>query len=210
MFKFACLILLIVTANLAVGWLSDALNFQIRPSNEDLVHRTVMISAAAYAILLAIPFVPGVEVGLTLIAMLGPKIVFLVYLCTLAGLSISFVAGRLISFDQLIKFFGEINFYRTRQLLESIRPLDTDGRMAFLVAKAPNHWVPFLLRYRYIALAIVINLPGNILLGGGGGIAMIAGISKLYSVSGFLVTITIAVSPVPLAVSIFGHEFLAR
>ena len=35
--------------------------------------------------LIAIPFVPGVEVGLALIAMLGPAIALLVYVATVAG-----------------------------------------------------------------------------------------------------------------------------
>ncbi len=210
LFKFTCFVLLIVVANLVAVWLADALNFQIRPSNEDLVHRTVMITAVAYALLLAIPFVPGAEVGLALIAMLGPGIVILVYLCTLTGLSLSFLIGRLVPLDVLIKFLSELNFRRTSQLLESIRPMNTDERLAFVVAKAPNRLIPFLLRYRYIALAVMINLPGNILLGGGGGIALMAGISKFYSITGFLVTIAIAVSPVPLTVLVFGSEFFNR
>lgn len=59
------------------------------------------------------------------------------------------------------------------------------------------------------ALFIVINLPGNIFVGGGGGIAMIAGASRLYTLPGFLVTIVLAVAPVPLAILIFGTEFLS-
>jgi hypothetical protein len=68
--------------------------------------------------------------------------------------------------------------------------------------------VPFLLRHRYLALAIALNLPGNFLLGGGGGIALLAGVSRLYAVPGFLATVTCAVAPVPLAVLMFGPEIL--
>jgi hypothetical protein len=58
-------------------------------------------------------------------------------------------------------------------------------------------------------LAIVLNLPGNIVIGGGGGIALMAGASRLYSVPGFLVTIVLAVAPVPLAILVFGKEILS-
>jgi hypothetical protein len=66
-----------------------------------------------------------------------------------------------------------------------------------------------LLRFRYLALAVAFNIPGNYLVGGGGGIALMAGVSRLYSVPGFLFTIALSVAPVPLAVLFFGTDFLA-
>jgi len=53
-----------------------------------------------------------------------------------------------------------------------------------------------------------VNLPGNILIGGGGGISLIAGASRLFSLPGFLTTIALAVSPLPLAILFFGKEIL--
>lgn len=207
--KLICLVLLIIAANIATGWIVDALNFEIRPSNEDVVHRMITICAVLYAVLIAVPFVPGVEIGLTLIGMWGPPIVFLVYVSTLAGLSMAFTVGRLIPLTGLIKLLRDLDFHRAGRLLRTIEPMDREGRLAFLVSNAPNRFVPFLLRHRYIALAIVINLPGNIVIGGGGGIALMAGVSKLYSLPGFLATIVLAVAPVPLAILLFGKTVLS-
>jgi predicted membrane protein len=207
--KLAALILLIIAAHLVSGWIVDALRFEIRPSNEDFVHRMMMIWTVAYALLIAIPFVPGVEIGLTLIGMLGPRIVFLVYVSTLAGLFASFVVGRLVSLTWLAKLFETLNFNRASQLLNTVEPMDRKERLTFLVSKAPNRLIPFLLRHRYGALAIAINLPGNIVIGGGGGISLMAGASKLYSVPGFIATIALAVSPIPIAILIFGTDFLS-
>jgi len=208
--KIACLIAMVIAANVLAHQLADTLNFQIRPSNEDAIHRTIMVSAVLYSVLLAIPFVPGAEVGLALIAMLGPPIAFLVYLCTVAGLSLSFIAGRILPLVGLIRLAEESNFKRMSKWLKAIEPLDQQERLALLASKAPNSFLPFLLRYRYLALAVALNLPGNFLIGGGGGIALLAGVSRLYSVHGFLATVAVAVAPVPLAVLIFGKEFLAR
>jgi hypothetical protein len=61
---------------------------------------------------------------------------------------------------------------------------------------------PFLVRHRFIALAIVLNIPGNIIIGGGGGIAMIAGMSGLYSLPRYLLTVAIAVAPIPFVISL--------
>jgi hypothetical protein len=84
-----------------------------------------------------------------------------------------------------------------------------DERLRFIVSEAPNRFIPYFLRHRYLSLAIVVNIPGNIIIGGGGGIALMAGISRVYSLTGFLVTLAIGVSPVPIAVLLFGTEFLA-
>lgn len=206
--KVALLLLLIVAGNFMAEWVANALKFEVRPSNEDLVHQTLMASAVVYALLIAIPFVPGVEVGFALIAMLGPPIVLLVYLSTLLGLSISFTVGRLIPLSSLVGLLDRLRFQRTSELLKAVEPLDQKDRLVFLLSKAPNRYVPFLLRHRYVALFVAINLPGNFLIGGGGGISMVAGLSRLFSAPGFLVTIAVAVAPLPIMILLFGDAVL--
>jgi len=208
--KIAVIILVIVTANFTHAWIVDALQLELRPSNEDLVHKMTMVAAVIYAVLIAIPFVPGVEIGLTLIGMLGPAIAFLVYVSTLIGLSLSFVIGRLVSLRWLVGLFDDFQLYRASKLLENLEPLDSEKRLNYLISKAPNRLIPYLLRHRYFALAVIINLPGNIVIGGGGGISLMAGASHLFSVPAFVATIAIAVFPVPIAIAVFGNKFLTN
>jgi len=207
-FKLVCVVALLIAANLLVNALTDALNIQIRPSNEDAVHRTIMVLAVLHTMLLAIPFVPGAEIGLAMIAMLGPPIAILVYVCTVLGLSLSFLVGRLIPLAGLIRLTREFRMQRVSDMLSELEPLDQRGRLDFLVARTSNRIVPTLLRHRYLTLAVALNIPANFLIGGGGGIAMFAGASRLYSTSGFLLTIALAVAPVPLAVLLLGAGFL--
>lgn len=206
--RIVLLVSLIVAANFVAAWLATLLKFEVRPSNEDLVHWAIMTTAIVYAVVMAIPFVPGVEIGLSLIGMLGPPIVFLVYVSTVAGLSLSFVAGRIISLRRLINLFDAFQLKRASGLVGVLEPMSREERLAFLVSKAPNRLVPVLLRHRYLLLAILFNVPGNFLIGGGGGIAMMAGISGLYSTLGFFATVLIAVSPLPLAILILGKAVL--
>jgi hypothetical protein len=51
---------------------------------------------------------------------------------------------------------------------------------------------------------VLINVPGNAVIGGGGGLAFAAGMSGVFSVPAFLLTVAIAVLPVPLAIFAFG------
>ncbi len=206
--KIALLVGLIVGGHYLTHGIATALNFDIRPSNEDAVHRSVLFAAAMYSVLLAIPFVPGVEIGLALIAMLGPKIAFLVYLCTVIGVTISFLVGRLIPLHLLIDIVQGLGLRRTSALLKSAEPLDGNQRLQALTSNAPARFVPLMLKYRYLALAVALNLPGNFIIGGGGGIALLAGVSRLFSLLPFLITVAIAVSPVPLAVFFLGKEIL--
>lgn len=198
----------VLAANFLAAEIAAALQFEIRPSNEDLVHRALMMTSVVYTVLIAVPFVPAVEIALSLLALFGPPVVLLVYLCTLIGLSFSFVAGRLIPSRTLSRLLNELHLRRAGGLVARLEPMDTQARLAYLVEGSPTRVVPLLLRHRYLALAIALNVPGNFLIGGGGGIALTAGVSRLYSPTGFLLTIALAVAPVPLAVLIFGRTVL--
>lgn len=199
-----------VAGNFLAHSIADVLNFQIRPGNEDAVHQTIMVSATLYSLLLAIPFVPGAEIGLAMITMLGPPIALLVYICTIIGLSLSFIVGRSIPLSVLIRFTEYLKLSRTNKLLKDFDSLNNEDRLEHLTNKTPNPFLRGLVRSRYLALGVALNIPGNFLIGGGGGIALFAGISRLYSYPGFLITIVIAVAPIPVAVFLFGAGLLSR
>ncbi len=204
----AVLVATVLGANYVAREFAAALDLELRPSNEDLVHRVLMTASVMYAILIAVPFVPAVEIALSMIAVFGPPVVLLVYVCTLVGLSLSYFAGRLIPCRTLSRLLHELHLRRAGDLVARLEPMDTAARLAFLVESSPTRIVPLLLRHRYLALAVALNVPGNFLIGGGGGIALTAGVSRLFSPVGFLLTIALAMSPVPLAVLIFGRQVL--
>ncbi len=168
-----------------------------------------MILSVLYSVFMVIPFVPGAEIGLMLMAAPGPTIAIMVYVCTIAGLSPGFLAGRLIPVSILASVVDDLGLNHAGKRLRVIEAMTDRERMMLLVDKAPKRFVPDLLRYRYVALAIAINVPGNVIVGGGGGIALFAGVSRRFSLTGYLLTIAIAVAPIPLAVSLFGSEILS-
>ena len=206
--KIAAVIALLVAANFLAHSVADGLNFQIRVGNEDAVHRAIMVAATLYSLLLALPFVPGAEIGLAMISILGPRIAFLVYVCTVAGLSLSFIIGRTIPLSALVRITNKLNLYRTNKLLTDLNARNREEKLEHLSNLTSNRVLRWLLRSRYLSLGIALNVPGNFIIGGGGGIALIAGISRLYSFPGFLITIAIAVAPVPVAVFLIGTEFI--
>jgi len=172
------------------------------PGAGAMLGRIAIATGIVYALFMAIPFVPGVEIGLGLIAAFGESIVHFVYACTLAGLTIAFFVGQTIPASTLARSLSLLSLNRAADLVRTLEPMSREERLAFLAARGPSRLVPFLLRHRYLALGLLLNVPGNIVLGGGGGLAMVAGISRLFSPPAFLLTIAIATAPVPAAVVI--------
>lgn len=205
--KIFLVICLIVIGNVIVRWFTEQLDLELKPSNEATVHKIIIASMIAYTILIAIPFVPGVEIGLAVIMILGPKIVALVYLCTLIGLSLSFMIGRFIPERVLVNLLRDIRLNKASNLLASLEGLDAQNRLKTMLQKSPKKFVPVLLKHRYIALMLAINLPGNTVIGGGGGISLMAGLSRLFRLPVFILAVAVAISPASIAWLVFGKKF---
>jgi len=169
-----------------------------------LAHGMFGVAFAAYVGFSAIPFVPGAEIGLGLLMALGAKGALLVYVGMIAALCIAFCAGRFVPPAWIAGAFGALGLARARDLVLTSSDLTYGERTRFLETHAPARLVPFLLRHRHVALGLLLNMPGNVILGGGGGIAFAAGASRLFSPGAFLLTILIAVAPIPLAFLLFG------
>ena len=174
------------------------INFQLWPEHEHLVITVVWFSIAVYILWMAIPFVPGIELGLALMVMLGSKGVVLVYLCTLLSLSLSFAVGRLIPLQAFARFLGWLHLRKARDLVVQLKALNSEEKLDLLLRTAPPKIVPYLLKHRYLMIALILNLPGNALIGGGGGIGVIAGMSRLYPFPKFMLLVSLAITPLPL------------
>ncbi len=202
--KLALLITLLVGASYAGKWVMGQFDPHLTPASEPMIHRMIMTAMAVYVLLMMLPFVPGVEIGLGLMVMFGAKIVPLVYLATVLALTLAFLIGRLLPQHSIADTFGYFRFDRARDLLRRMEPLDSTQRLEFLMQKASTRVMPFLLRHRFIALAIALNMPGNALIGGGGGIGLVAGFSRLFTLPKFALTVALAVSPIPLMILLTG------
>jgi len=196
--KFSAIVLIIVMANLGTEWLVERLNLQIWPEHLESVDRVVLIAVILYIGLMATPFLPGIEVGLILMTTLGIRGVLVVYVCTIVALTISFWIGKLFPTQLLVSFLRWLNLGRAAALLNGFDTTPPEDRLEFLADKASTRILPTLLKRRYLLLALLFNVPGNVVIGGGGGIAMMAGMSRLYSFPTFILLTSFAVLPGPI------------
>jgi hypothetical protein len=153
-----------------------------------------------YVILTAIPFVPGTEIGVALLLVFGAPIAPIVYLSTIAALSLAFAVGRLVPEPKLAGWLARHGFFKLAGLIDAFVRLGPERRDRYLTRTAPRWLRPWLVDHRMITFVVLINLPGNTLVGGGGGIALVTGLSKLMPVRQFLLGVALAVAPVPIAV----------
>jgi len=197
-FKISLIVGLLVLVNYGGSLVVEQINFQLWPEHEHLMITVLWFAIVVYVLWMALPFVPGIELGLALMVMLGTRGVVLVYLCTLLSLSLSFTIGRLIPLNGFARFLGWLHLHKAQDLVLQLEPLNSEEKLNFLLRTAPSKVIPFLLKHRYLTIAIALNLPGNALIGGGGGIGLITGMSRLYPFPKYILLVSLAITPLPI------------
>lgn len=161
----------------------------------------LLAGAVLLALMLGVPFVPSVEMGLLVMAVFGPMGAAAAWLATIAGLSMAYAAGR----------YMPAAWVRGWLERHGLFPKDAGGANEAVAAmlegsrlssRVGGRLAGFLLRRRYLLFAVLINMPLNSVLGGGGGIALVCGFSRLYRWKWFLLTTALASLPIPLLVFI--------
>lgn len=202
MIRLCAILLIAYGIHLLMGWVTGLALFE-----DDRLRIGMLVAfLIAYALLIAVPFVPGVEIGLTLMVMEGPWIAPLIYGSTVAGLSLAYAVGEWVPYARLHRVFDDLRLKKPCRLLEAVQPLSRTERLEALRARAPGWLRPLATRYRYVLLGLLVNLPGNAVLSGGGGILFTAGLSRLFLPMQTVLTILVAVAPVPLAVWVFDID----
>ncbi len=207
--RLVVIVAVAVAANIGLVWVQAQLGEPATPGARLMLTGILAISLLSYAVLMAIPFVPGVEIGLSLLLMQGAAIAPFVYAATFFGLALAYLVGRFLPFGVLYGLFADIGLRGACDLLETLRPLSRRERLAMLRDQLPRWLGGPLIRYRYLTIALALNIPGNVIIGGGGGIALVAGLSGAFGARAILLTFALAVAPVPLLVGLFGMDAVA-
>jgi hypothetical protein len=173
---------------------------------------TLWTAALIYTTLLAIPGVPGVEIGLLMIVMFGGKGALVVYGCTILALNISFAMGRWMPSLPWVKRWISATTATTAATPEGVvgegaaPPVGGETHLKVALQRSRiGRWVSAWMSTRagfsrYVMVGLMLNMPGNFVLGGGGGIGMLCGLNRAFSWPGFVVVVAVAVSPLPLLV----------
>lgn len=204
--RIALILLIAYLAHLGLSFVESQLKANPTENMRLALNGLVLLALVLYALLIAIPFVPGVEIGLSLLMMRGADVAPLVFIATFAGLTLAFLIGQWLPYPVLIRLFHDLRLGKAAALVERLAPLGRAERLEILREQLPDRLGKIVLRYRYLTVALALNIPGNAFIGGGGGIAMIAGLSRLFSTRIILIWFALAVLPVPLLVMLYGKS----
>ncbi len=210
--KIGCIVILYVSLFSAGywggGWLTEFAAMGFGDDAKSHEFHVLLVGLFFYAMLMAIPFVPGMELSLALFAVFGPKVAVAIYAATVIALTLSFLIGRLLPLSLIASIFDRFGFQRAKDLVLQLQPLSAQEKLDVLVDHAPKRIAPTLLRHRYLAVMVALNIPGNAIIGGGGGIGLLAGITKLYTIPRFIGAVSLATLPVPLFILIMNDVAL--
>ncbi|PWL33919.1 MAG: hypothetical protein DCO97_17085 [Marivita sp. XM-24bin2] len=202
--RLSGLIILLLALVYFAGQVKEAIGFDVMPHNEEMMHKLILLGLIAYILLTALPFVPGAEIGMTLLTVFGAKIAPLIYLATILSLLLAYSVGRIVSLEKTARYLRRTGLVKLPCFLETLCQAPKEDRPHVLIESTGHPALRRLALYRYVALALLINMPGNALVGGGGGLSFAAGLSDVFTLPKVLLSICIAVLPVPLAVFLFG------
>ena len=168
----------------------------LKSTKDQLGGEVLIVGGIVYLLLLSRPFVPGVELGLLLMCLFGREGIVFVYLATVGGLLLAFTVGRCVPKPCILCWLRKLGMIAIAQ--DPPDWMEATLKHSKLGQKLPHRFSSSLIRYRYLMLAILFNLPGNSLLGGGGGIALICGMSRVFQWKWFVLTVVLVTAPVPL------------
>ncbi len=159
----------------------------------------LIAGAVLLALMLGVPFVPSVEMGLLIMVVFGPMGAVAAWLATIGGLSMAYAAGCYMPTAWVRGWLERHGLFPQAAggANEAVAAMLEGSRLS---SRIGGRLAGFLLRRRYLLFAVLINMPLNSVLGGGGGIALVCGFSRLYRWRWFLLTTALASLPIPLLV----------
>lgn len=159
-----------------------------------------------YALMVAIPFVPGVTLGVAIMVLFGAKVAFWVWGASVVGMLLAFTVGRSVPPARIAPLLRRLRMEDRIPFLDPDTPMTDRQRLAGLLGS--RLWVRRLIRWRYLAVSLVAVAPGNVLLGGAGGIALLAGLSKSFRLVPFVLAAALPMLPFYYAVWSSGLDIL--
>lgn len=166
--------------------------------NEPMIHRIVTGAFLVFILTAAIPFIPGAEIGFALLLIFGAKAAPIVYGAMVGALLLSYCVARLVPIARLGSFLQRLGLSKAADLVFDIEKIEVADRAKFVTQKLPKPFGEKLMRNRYLLLAAALNIPGNSIVGGGGGLAVFAAMSGLYGFWQYTLIVLCAVAPIPL------------
>ena len=175
---------------LAVGmlWVLDGEGLLTVAIEDRGLWPALLLASLVYAVLMALPFVPGVELGWLIIGLFGLPGILAAWASTVLGLCMGYGCGRQLNGRE---WLGRLQARRAALLANAPADMPRGARLL----RRCLLWHD---RHPYLFVLVALNIPGNWIIGGGGGIAWFSGALAHVRFLPFAATVTMATGVVPL------------
>lgn len=178
----------IVAGVLIVLWSQDGEGLVSRYYNGGTALTAMIVCTFVYILLMAVPFVPGMELGWLLMGAFGTPGILAAWLGTVTGLTLGFALSRRLRNLPVMRTLAA-----KRSEMSATNPADLT-----LAARLLRRSMMWQQRHPYMFLLVALNIPGNLVIGGGGGIAWISGQTPGVGYRSFIPVTALATAAVPL------------
>jgi hypothetical protein len=112
--KWAVFIAVVAGVYLSGSWLIVVIESQFMPWYDAYGEMAIAMVVVLYVVLMALPFVPGIEISLALLMIFGMEGVGIVYGSTLAALILGFLAGKLVPLVWMARLMAWLHYSARR------------------------------------------------------------------------------------------------
>ena len=198
----------LITLGVAAFWAMQQL-FAWTEGQGDTLHLPARLGVLAlYAVLIAVPFVPSFQLSMAFMILQGPGQVWWIYGATVTGFYIPFLIGWFIPPRHLIRSLNSFGLHKIADLVANAQSLPLQDRLSLMTDMSPNWLKPLVTKWRYAAFFVALNFPGNVVIGGAGGILLVAGMSRLFARPAVFCIIAFCLSTIPIVTTITGFDIL--
>ena len=198
--KVVLLLAFVAALNYAGHCLTEYLDQEIWPHSPQYLDQIIIVMMLIFFVFMTLPFLPAIEISLVLLALVEIKGVLVIYGLTILALSLAYGMGHRMPLHVLVRILYFFHLTKAAAVFARIAEADPASRLEMLQQEINSSMAQRWVRHRYLLLALLLNMPGNAVIGGGGGIAMLCGMSGLVSYPKFLLTTLLAALPIPMLV----------
>jgi hypothetical protein len=180
------------------NWMFSSIRLDAQSASTVSIFWLLVPVFTVYFITSGLPFVPSSEIGFGLLIIFGGEIAPLIVLVSSAGLITSFLVGKYVPKRRLAELLAWFGLEKAPDFLIKLQGMNPQEKLDHMMQGVSKSFARSLMKYRYFGIMALLNIPGNAVIGGGGGIAFMAGVTGLFSAKWFAVSAILGVLPYPL------------
>lgn len=167
-------------------------------TTQDGGNRLIEISIyGAYILAIGLPFFPSFQIAVAFMLLFGVGHIHVTYTCCVLGFMWPFLIGRTVPVRIVTRVLTALNQPKLVAILTGTEAT-SDKMLTHLTRFLPDRFRDFAQTRKYLSLAILLNVPGNVFFGGSAGLLLMSGALRIFSTGGVVLLVLVCLCPIPV------------